>query len=65
MPGGGNGQKLPRAEEEAGFWARLESAWAERPREAGRARQALGVRGSGQAAGLPIIEAPCRCSWMP
>lgn len=56
MPVDGGERRLPSAEEEARFWALLETAWARCRPEPGRARQVLVSRSRGQAAGLAGIE---------
>lgn len=56
MPASADELRLPGTEDEARFWALLETAWARCTPEADRARQALAKPGSSPAAGLAAIE---------
>ena len=56
MPVDANEQRLPSAEDEARFWARVEAAWAQCSAEANRVRRALAARAPGPDADLSAVE---------
>jgi Protein of unknown function (DUF4240) len=56
MPVDVNEQRLPSAEDEARFWARVEAAWAQCSAEANRARRALATRAPGPGTHLSVVE---------
>jgi hypothetical protein len=56
MPVDVNEQRLPSAEDEARFWARVEAAWAQCSAETNRARRALAVRAPGPDTHLSAVE---------
>jgi Protein of unknown function (DUF4240) len=56
MPVDVNEQRLPSAEDEARFWARVEAAWAHCSAEANRVRRALAARAPGLDTHLAAVE---------
>ena len=56
MPVDANKQRLPSAEDEARFWARVEAAWAQCSAEANRVRRALAARAPGPDTDLSAVE---------
>jgi Protein of unknown function (DUF4240) len=56
MPIDANEQRLPSAEDEARFWARVEAAWAQCSAEANRVRRALAARAPGPDTDLSAVE---------
>jgi hypothetical protein len=56
MPVDVNEQRLPSAEDEARFWARVEAAWAQCSAEANRVRRALAARARGPDTRLAAVE---------
>src|ERR1700746_1666132 len=56
MPVDANEQRLPSAEDEARFWARVEAAWTRCSAEANRVRRALAARAPGPDTDLSAVE---------